>query len=876
MCFCEIELGGDPAPITPEQYENLIHPLQCTAERVGREVEMFAEKLESLLPTTKDGSKTRYEKALILVDEYHNIAKSTVERLQKQHGRKMQRLLNSHWRDRVRSEVVGQADWASEMDEDEVDNTEEMSAVSSSDTTVQDLQYWRREQQTWSLLRRLMEFRTRTKWLKQVQVANKQASALEQVHRYASEEKIWQRFLIENRTARERNTILTWLKESAEISGHDMDIIVDQLESASGKGQGLWAHGWLDTKEAIKAQKRLRSWPQTLDPSAPGLTATLLNADKTESLVAQLDPDAVTRQGLTLDHQDQYLERSIWLACWEMVRRGWKWSEIRDWCRDRNEIWRAVSLRGGIPAWDPVIDGSQSLSDGTHGESGEPPVADEKNAPQEIEGNRSRALWRRTCFSLARQGGLDEYERAVYGVLSGDLESVERVCGDWDDFIFAHFNALLLSQFDAYLRNFYPDRVSVTMTRKFGAFDAQHFHGDSSSTAKRLVESLKVHPATSLYAFEPTKQIQGALIAKTFDELVYQHGLTLSKAANINEPSRLMPLLDEARDVDLEMSTTALDDFDHLRMLCHMFLVFKSLDTDSHTRFGDRYVAMENVIVAYIDFLRLSGKITMVPLYASQLTRERQFVTLAVVLRDITSASVRQDLVRLIKGYRIEVPRVIKTQLQYAIEEARLEDVKNEQITIEILEKTATPRPSNPSIKKGFIGADVSQEELSMISSFEWYMHVEGRWHETFTLGASLFKRLFCKFCYLGASKGECDSDIVFVLDAKRLAAARKLAESMPSSQISYAKTEAILGKQMDVTGDALDDTYDQLADMRMEELNEKEAKEQRQLSLRLDREELTPRILATQAKLYTEFESLAWALSELEGWRKLMDAGPE
>ena len=31
------------------------------------------------------------------------------------------------------------------------------------------------------------------------------------------------------------------------------------------------------------------------------------------------------------------------------------------------------------------------------------------------------------CF-LARKGGGDEYERAVYGILSGDISSVEPVC----------------------------------------------------------------------------------------------------------------------------------------------------------------------------------------------------------------------------------------------------------------------------------------------------------------------------------------------------------------------------------------------------------------------------------------------------------------
>lgn len=101
----------------------------------------------------------------------------------------------------------------------------------------------------------------------------------------------------------------------------------------------------------------------------------------------------------------------------------------------------------------------------------------------------------------------------------------------------------------------------------------------------------------------------------------------------------------------------------------------------------------------------------------------------------------------------------------------------------------------------------------------------------------------------------------------------------MPSSQLSYTKTEPLLGEQADLTGDAYDmeeDIQDQLAQIRLNGPDtEKESKKGRHGGSTSDRRRLTRQVLASQAKLYSEFERLIWALSELEGWRKTLDSAP-
>lgn len=83
----------------------------------------------------------------------------------------------------------------------------------------------------------------------------------------------------------------------------------------------------------------------------------------------------------------------------------------------------------------------------------------------------------------------------------------------------------------------------------------------------------------------------------------------------------------------------------------------------------------------------------------------------------------------------------------------------------------------------------------------------------------------------------------------------------------------------MDLTSDAFDmeeDIQDQLAQTTLGGTdNENDNRGGRPSVPSVDRQRLTRQVLASQVKLYSEFEKLIWALSELEGWRKTLDSKP-
>ena len=734
-------------PITPEEYDHLVHPLQAVADRVGREAERFAEQLERLTSRQGDDQSKRYGLALELVGQYEGIAKGSVLRLRELHAPQQRTLFADYWKRKRKAPGTGQDVRLSEADlENAMPDSREYDGPP--ETTLADLWYWRHEQQTWTLLRRLLEFQCPKPVPGADDEKRRRLDALGHVHRYSPERKVWARFLIDDDLARERQTVVTWLQESAEISGNDVEIMTGQLDSVVEDGSATWAQGWTDTREAIKAQKRLRSWSRILDPSSPGLAASHVNVDRTESLVTQLDPDAVTRERRALEHPDRLYERFIWMTCWQMLRRGRTWSEVQEWCREKSEAWRALSLRGAthtlqLPDREDALSSLIHRCLGRH--QGEDYNDDDDAAPRpQVQGDHYGPLWRRMCYALARDGGVDPWERAVYGVLGGDLISLQAVGSSWDDVIYAHYNSLVLGQYDTYLQTHYPERLPPGLARKFGRFDSVQYHGEAEVVGGRLVEQLKTHESTVREAHESMKSIQGALIAKTFKQFARQQGFALSKSANAEERSKIIPTLEEMSEEGMDTGLVNLDDLDGVRVLCHMLFIFVDLGMD--LGFGNELIAFENIVVAYIDFLRLSGKISMVPLYASRLSRLRQLHTLGLVLLDIPSPRRRTELVSLMQGYRIDVYQVIRSQMRYLFDQSGLNrplDDLVDDAPLEIMEDSTAVIYMGREIQRDFLGQEYTEHEGALVSSFEWFLYLDGYWAETFEAGVSLYTRFY-------------------------------------------------------------------------------------------------------------------------------------
>jgi nuclear pore complex protein Nup107 len=689
-----------------EDHEDILHPLREAANRVGREVERFAEVLDGYNPLKATAQDEKHEMVIDLINLYHGIALQTLESLRDRHATDIRKQNGLRWRRKMRGFKITQ-------DEDELEEDSDEMQYGGPRTTLEDLARWEQEAQTWDLLRRLVRLR----FPAGVAAENdtKSMSRHRPLHQYSTESEVWESFLEADGLALERRTVLQWLNETAEESGEDIDALVKDLQQNAERGD-IIAHGWLHTKAAIKNEKRIHTWPHALDPTSPEVQKALLNNSRTESLVTQLDPDAMARQNRKLEAQDEYFERSIWLGCYEMLRRGRPTDEIREWCMERTEIWRAISMLG-LPDQEPGDD-------------------------DETGNQTSSALWRRICFDLARKSGGDKYERAVYGILSGDILSVEDVCKSWDDFIFIHYNALLRTQFDNYVQKLYPERA---IADQFGVFDAVQFHGDPKSVGKRLVETLKRDARTSEETLQPMKMLQGILIANEFEDFIYQQGLALSKLANANGGSNLIPATKEHPENEDVNRYIALDDHDSLRVLTHVLLIFISLGVDLGGAY--RQTSVENVIVSYISFLRLAGKEELIPLYCSQLSGNRRYATLCRNLIDVTDPEQRVTQIRLMRELGLDVQEFVKFQSRYLFTD--YPDSTDEYPATDnfnLLEGEPEPTENGQKLRRDFFGDDpdrVERIDMLFIRSLEWYLLVDGLWSETFIFGTMLYLRFF-------------------------------------------------------------------------------------------------------------------------------------
>ena len=675
----------------PDDHEDILHPLREAANRVGREVERFAEVLDGYNPHRATGEAERYGMTMDLLNLYYDISSETLKGLRQKHSTNREQ-------------------------ENDGDNSRE-SSLELLSTTVQDLNRWEQETQTWDLLRRLVDLR----FPRPDQQRSKSRSGTNLSSPYASERELWESFLESDDLALERKTVLQWLKDTAEEAGEDINRIVTRSQQDAEREDTI-AQGWLYTKQAIKNQKRIHTWNQSVDPNSADVQKIHLNQEGTQPLVTQLDPDAPDRQGRTLETNDQYYERSTWIGCYELLRRGKTASEIREWCNERAETWRAVSMLG-LP-FDTDED------------------SDDEADPASI------LLWRRTCYAIASRPDGGDYQKAVYGILSGDVESVEAVCKSWNDYVFVHYNALLKNQYDLYLQGLRSQVSEIKNSLRLSAFDAVAQYGDSGTAGKQLVARLRVDPQTSQQTLEPMKLLQGVLIADDFKDFIYQQGLSLSRTANIGEVSSLMPARNEQPKDDDIIEYVALNDHDGLRVLVHTLLIFRSLGMDLGG-YGQE-IEVENCIVAYISFLRLAGKEELIPLYSSQLSGVRKYAVLARNLIDVTDHNQRVTQIKLMRELGLDVQNFVKMQSRFLLSDHPDESKDYPAArTFKLFEDNLSFKSSKWKLRhniQGQYGEEPERIDMLLIRSLEWYLLVDGLWSETFSVGTLLYMRFYSKW----------------------------------------------------------------------------------------------------------------------------------
>jgi len=746
------------------------------ADRVGKEVEKFAERVDHWHTHANESKKAKYQTTVKLVGKFQDVAEMRVKELKRSTEAENKGTLTRS----VRRQIQNMAD-ASDNAGQSVFGQSSQAAIPSFESTnapvsanVRELREWQAELATWRLVKLVIEHYHPEPG---TDVAAEKAARLEaagESARYGNNSEIWDRFILEDDQAKEKALVLRWLEQTARDSESDVKAIITGLEEHSGKGVHTWTSGWLETKSKIKQAKRMEGTDQPLKP----IDSNIKTMDKTANLVTQLDPDAPSRQKRALEKSDEYYERSLWMVAYEMMRRGLPWKTIMDWCYERNESWRGFSIGAayeGRPEDGPNVAG--------------PTVG---------------YLFRRMCFYAAR-GARISYEGAVYGLLSGDLKQVQAVCRSWDDHLYAHYNALLLSRFDLYLQKNHPKRVSESLAQKFLFQDAVANIGDWETSPQKVIALLKKERSTASQSVSPIKLIQGALIGQDTDDLMLKVGVAIADMFEHDDRPHSLIIHPDSPEEDRSPKPAGKDrtyqaedyyktlakDPHAFRILVHLFIVLReglhAISKD--TRQDKPFLSMENVIAAYIEFLRLTKRFDAIPLYAAQLLEERAAYTMARVLPGIKNNSEQQHSVSLMEVYRIDVVQVVSLSFTFAARESGfthftkeghsvitnpitrfniLDDVENSQ------DRVLWP---GVRVKKTFDGAEISPQDEIIIDALQWYSYIGKDSDHTFE---------------------HLNNGLTIFLLKGRIAAAEKVIGNLSVESLSLSRTEAILGYPFD------------------------------------------------------------------------------
>ncbi|PFH63333.1 hypothetical protein XA68_13790 [Ophiocordyceps unilateralis] len=692
-----------------------------------------------------------------------------------------------------------------DMDVDDKDNTK---ADSKEQEKIKLLE---KEVQTWDLVRRLLPLRH--------SVAQTTASLFEAAAK-PSQATSLDVFVDADPVVKERRAVLQWLQTTA-ASGPDIDELARDLQQNADRGD-IIAHGWLHTRSRIKLRKSVTAWPHLLDKQSSTVAASHTSSDGSP-LVTHLDPDAATRQGCKLEPQDEYFERAIWLGCFEHLRRGSSLQTIREWCHERTEMWRAISMSGLLlPA-----DGKERLTE-------TPPT--------------SLVMWRRMCLSLARNGGTDDYERAVYGLLSGDISSVEQVAKSWDDHLFAHFNALVRTQIDTFLLGLCPPELNSKMARDFPSTDAVQFHVGLDSVEKRLIGTLESQKDTREEALEPHKSLQASLIANDLDSHLYEQARVLTEEANRDEQSRLLPRnilwqpLLRGGDGVVEDKFFHLEQHEGLRIVSHICVLMALLRQLDEKESGSRFQlglsraddASESIIAAYTDLLERANLKELIPLYCSVLHRRRYEVLGWNMIKE-EDAVRRMSQLKIMSKIGINVLEFVETLAKLVF--GQIENDDGDTAVEKKAFKIVVPGPPTGRIKRvisaNFIAeplTEISTTDEQIIRSLEWLLLVEAAWPEVLRIGVQAYKLFYRNQRLLAArrlmERVQFDAILLVLndedIDAALLDDVDFWARQLEQSGVTNAKPEQVMTNARDYRDlenlakalDSLEDVASRMKDM--------------------------------------------------------------
>lgn len=320
------------------------------------------------------------------------IPSTKIDRLTEELYERFLEILQTHTSDSEIFETI------SDLTQTIIETIEDVRKFGKRETLQSDPEEWLlQEKTTWQLLYALYKDR--------LMVQNEAMDLEEALPLGNSEKLIIDHLYNNNPKLREYQLVVDWLEETA-------------LERSTHIGH---------------FSDRTVGWENTLH-QLQGAGLTIFSASK--EIVKNLDPDAPFREKRPLHDLDQEDEQRITKQIFLELRRG-HIEEAQSLCEHYGQPWRAAILEGWRLHNDPNYES-----------------VDATGAKQPIEGNPLRDLWKRCAWQMADNIHVDDFSRAIAGLLCGHLESLLNIMKtEWSDLLWAYLKVQIDIRVESEIRD---------------------------------------------------------------------------------------------------------------------------------------------------------------------------------------------------------------------------------------------------------------------------------------------------------------------------------------------------------------------------------------------------------------------------------------
>nr|XP_019044194.1 nuclear pore complex protein Nup107 [Kwoniella bestiolae CBS 10118]OCF23124.1 nuclear pore complex protein Nup107 [Kwoniella bestiolae CBS 10118] len=404
------------------------------------------------------------------------------------------------------------------------------------------------------------------------------------------------------------------------------------------------------------------------------LPSTLRRAKTAKQQGISLDPDFTLRNphGQGLAGEDQTYQTPLLETLWDLVRHGELDQAIKV-CEQGGEPWRGATLMGGR-RW--TMGGMTKDSIGI----------------SPLEGNRRRALWKKSCRAIAKNPTLSPAERQLYAALISDLPTLLPSCDDWEDHLWAHIQHRIENRLEQRWHDLggYWEEESGLLGRDDE--DVEIAQGGLEEVFKSMQGVQKGGVANAMS--DPYHVAQRMIILGRTDALFNQFADQLLKIEASVSPELVGPLV---------------------RFFAHLVLTLRTLGQPVPDS------AANAIIQAYLTILEREGNDSLVAMYAACLREGSGEESYARFLRAMDPNATREQRLEALsraKQHNLDVAVIAKETVRMILSEA-FEDIPS----------LSSSEPDITSVSVG-----LSERDVQLIRSIEWLTMMPE------TLGEALMK----------------------------------------------------------------------------------------------------------------------------------------